>query len=48
MAKLSVSLPKKSLLSIYKSCVRPHLNNRDILYEKPKYKNLKNTLEKSR
>ena len=33
--RLSVSVLRKSLLTIYKSFIRPHLNYGDILYYKP-------------
>ena len=43
--KLSISLPRKALLTIYKSFVRPHLDYGDILYDKPDNQNLENKLE---
>ena len=33
--RLSVNLPRKALLTIYKSIIRPHLDYGDILYDKP-------------
>ena len=45
--RLSVSLPKKALLTIYKSFVRSHLNYGDILYDKPDNQNFENKLEKA-
>ena len=42
MRRLSVLLSRKSLLTIYKSYVRPHLNYGDIR-EEPKHKSFKNT-----
>ena len=43
MRRLAVLLSRKSLLTIYKSYVRPHLNYGDIRREEPKHKNFKNT-----
>ena len=43
---LSSVLPRKSLLTIYKSFVRPHLDYGDILYDNPANKNLVNFIEK--
>ena len=43
MRRLSVLLSRKSLLTIYKSYVRPHLNYGDIIREEPKHKSFKNT-----
>ena len=34
ITRLSVCLPRKALLTIYKSVVRPHLGYGDILYDK--------------
>ena len=31
-------VPRKALLTIYKSFIRPHLDHGDILYDKPKNK----------
>ena len=44
--RLSVSVPRKVLVTIYKSFIRPHLNYCDILYDKPENKNFQNKLEK--
>ena len=33
--KLSVTLPLSSLLIIYKSFIRPHLDYQDIIYDQP-------------
>ena len=35
MKKLSSILSRKSLLTIYKSLVRPNLDYEDIIYDKP-------------
>ena len=43
---LSFYLPHKSLLTIYKSFVRPHLDYRDIIYDNPENETLINKLEK--
>ena len=44
--RLSVSVPRKALLTIYKSFIRPHLDYGDILYDKPEDQNFQNKLEK--
>ena len=44
--RLSVSVPRKALLTIYKSFIRPHLDYGDILYDKPGNQNFQNKLEK--
>ena len=44
--RLSVSLPRKALLTIYKSFVRPHLDYGDILYDKPGKQNFENKIER--
>ena len=44
--RLSVSVPRKALLTIYKSFIRPHLDYWDILYDKPENQNFQNKLEK--
>ena len=46
MKRLSVSVPRKALLSIYKSFITPHLNYGDLLYDKPENQNFQNKLEK--
>ena len=43
---LSFHLPRKSLLTIYKSFVRPHLDYGDIIYDNPENETLINKLEK--
>ena len=35
MKRLSLILSRKSLLTVYKSFVRPNLNYADIIYDKP-------------
>ena len=44
--RLSVNVPRKALLTIYKSFIRPHLEYGDILYDKPENENFQNKLEK--
>ena len=46
MRRLSVNAPRKALLTIYQSFIRPHLDYGDILYDKPENKNFQNKLEK--
>ena len=41
-----VNVPRKALLTIYKSFIRPHLDYGDILYDKPENENFQNKLEK--
>ena len=43
--RLSINLPQKASLTIYKSFVRPHLNYGDILYDKPSNENFQNKSE---
>ena len=43
---LSSLLPRKSLLTIYKSFIRPHLEYSDILYDNPANETLINLIEK--
>ena len=45
--RLSISIPRNALLTIYKSFVRPHLDYGDILYDKPNNENFQNKLEKA-
>ena len=45
MKKLSLILSRKSLLTIYKSFVRPNLDYADIIYEKPLTESLKRKIE---
>ena len=44
---LSVCLPRKAPLTIYKSFVRPHLDYGDILYDKPGNLNFESKIEKA-
>ena len=44
--RLSVNVPRKALLTIYKSFIRPHLDYGDVLYDKPENKYFQNKLEK--
>ena len=44
--RLSITLPRNVLLTIYKSFVRPHLDYGDFLYDKPNNENFQNKLEK--
>ena len=44
--RLSVTLPRNALLTIYKSLVRPHLDYGDILCDKPNNEIFQNKLEK--
>ena len=44
--RLSITLPRNALLTIYKSFVRPHLNYGGILYDNPNKENLQNKSEK--
>ena len=46
MRTRAISFPRKSLLTIYKSFARSHLDYGKMLYDKPKNKNFKNKLEK--
>ena len=43
--KLQTVLPRKSLLTIYKSFVRPHLDYGDIIYDQPHNDSFSNKLE---
>ena len=45
MKKLSSTLSRKTLLTIYKSFVRPNLDYADIIYDKPLKEAFKNKLE---
>ena len=45
--RLLVNAPRKTLLTIYKSFIRPHLDYGDIFYGKLENKNFQNKLEKS-
>ena len=44
--RLSISLPRKAFLTIYKSFVRPHLDYGDILFDKPDNQSFENKLGK--
>ena len=46
MRRLSVNVPRKALLTIYKSFIRPHFDYKDILYDQPENENFQNKLEK--
>ena len=43
--RLSVNLPRNALLSIYQWFIRPHLDYRDIIYDKPYNESFKSKLE---
>ena len=43
--KMSLDLPRKTLIDIYKSLVRPHLDYGDVIYDQPNNKNFVNKLE---
>ena len=45
MKKISLILSRKSLLTIYKSFVRPNLDYADIIYDKPLNESLKRKIE---
>ena len=40
LCKLSMPLPRQSLLTIYKSFIRPHLDYGDVIYNQPLLMNL--------
>ena len=42
MRRLSVNVPRKALLTIYKSFIRPNLDYGDTLYDKPENQNFHN------
>ena len=44
--RLSVNLPRKVLLTIYKSIIRPHLDYGDILCDKTNNENFQDKIEK--
>ena len=46
IGKLTLILPRKCLLIIYKASVRPHLDYARIIYDKPKNESFKDLLEK--
>ena len=43
--KLNNTLPRKALLTLYKSFVRPHLDYGDIIYDQPNNESFCNKLE---
>ena len=43
--KLSKTLPRHALITIYKSFVRLHLDHGDIIYDQPNNENLKQKLK---
>ena len=43
--KLSSLLPRSSLLIIYKSFVRPHLDYGDVVFDQPNNQSLSDTIE---
>ena len=43
--KLNLTLPRSSLLIIYKSFIRPHLDYRDIVYDQPNNSSLSQKIE---
>ena len=45
LRKLSTLLPRQSLLTIYKSFIRPHLDYGDIIYDQPLNESLSNRIE---
>ena len=46
LGRLSLCLARKAFVAISKSCVRPHLNCGDILYDKPDSQNFESKIEK--
>ena len=46
MRKLNKAIPQYSLITIYKSFVRPHLDYGDIIYDQPNKKSLNQKIEK--
>ena len=45
--KHSACLPRRALLNICKSFIRPHLDQGDILYDKPDNQNFESKIEKA-
>ena len=43
--KMNLSLPRSSLLTIYKSFVRPHLDNHGVIYDQPNNSSLSDKIE---
>lgn len=48
MKRQLVCLPRKALLTIYKSFVQPHFDENDIVYDKPDNKRFINNVSLSR
>ena len=46
MKRLSLSISRNSILTIYKTIVRPHLDHADIIYDKPGNVNFESKLER--
>ena len=46
--KLSVTLPRSFLLTIYKSFIRPHIDYRDVIYDQPSNNRLSEKMESKR
>ena len=46
MRRLSVNLPRSTLLKIYKPFIRPHLDYGKILFDKSDNENFQNKIEK--
>ena len=46
ICKLSHLLPRESLITIYKSCVRSHINYGDIIYDQPNNEHSCNMIER--
>ena len=44
--RLSVNLPRNALFTIYKSFIRPHLDDGNILYDKPSNDNFQSKMGK--
>ena len=45
LRKLRFSIPSKPLLSIYKALLRPHLDNCDVIHDKPRNEKFIDPLE---
>ena len=45
LCKLTTLLPRQSLLTIYKSFIRPHLNYDDVIHDQPLNESLSNRIE---
>ena len=43
--KMNLSLPRSSLLTLYKSFVRPHLDNHGVIYDQPNNSSLSDKIE---